>query len=961
MSEDTAPTELDQTKYPDAIAVATEEAGTPAAGGLDPTQYPDAEGTLEQKVGTFAQRAPAEFAKGAAITAGAAMGAKIGAAAGAATGPAAPVALPILAGVGLVSGAGAGYLFGEGIKDILHIPETKELPTHLQPYAVAGETFGTGLSMIAGPLAAARTGSNLLGKYFDSLVQRAREAPAIFASLETQGLAAASYLGGVAHAYLPENWWARMGAEVLGGVASPVKWGTWAGHKAYEGAERALGAMSEQGRQTRAGQILKEIVEATRGDPDALTAVLREAGLPGTNLTSAQKTGNPGLAALEAALIKEDGRFGEEAAQRAVDGLDTIKSMILILAQTGDPAALREAAALRGGYFNRLIASRAHRAEREAMAAIQENETKAVTAAGAITDDLPVMRGELSKTVDDAMDAALKDARTVERALWKVVPNDIPANAGEFLAQHAKLRATMLPEHKMPELVGKLQERLALASEGGNAAYTTSGELKQIRTEFLELAREAAKGTWEGHRNAARVYGELAEAVLHDIQALQTSADILPSFNAAREFSRQLNDVFTRTFAGDAAAVTRTGADKIPPEVLLRQALGSGAEPGALRFRQLEEAVGFIPKIAKEFGFHGVEKAIGAEGIEKATANFDAVMDAQERFLRLAAAAVVDPVTGRVSTYRLGAVMRDNAELMQKFPEAAKTLRAAFDVEVATKRLTPEIKASAAALTDIYSGANKAIRDQTAFATLAKMDSPVDAFGKILAGPNPLVDIHGLVKLAQYAKTRPHAAPKGDAVEGLKTTMWEYLMQKAVRGDGSFDFAALRASMDAPVRPRFPSLADIMVSNGLMKEADMAQARKLFDAAANIALATGTKKEADLGQFVPPQLIEVAVRIAGAQVGRQLATLTGGGTVQTPHYTAEFAKGFFRKLFEKLPRENTRMLLVKAAREPEFAALLLEMPKTKGDAFRLGKQLHAYLYASGLLAAQDISDDMAGP
>ena len=62
----------------------------------------------------------------------------------------------------------------------------------------------------------------------------------------------------------------------------------------------------------------------------------------------------------------------------------------------------------------------------------------------------------------------------------------------------------------------------------------------------------------------------------------------------ARDFSRTLNDYFTRSFAGEMLAKKATGAPALPPEVLVQRAFGANNDLAAMRMADIEDAVGML-------------------------------------------------------------------------------------------------------------------------------------------------------------------------------------------------------------------------------------------------------------------------------------------------------------------------------------------------------------------------------
>lgn len=866
-------------------------------------EFPMTEPSAEEKVGAFGRQATGAAVQGAAILTG--MGA--GAAIGTLGGPAAPVTVPLGAAVG----AGAGYLFGEGAKDILGVPKIESLPEEVRPYAVAGETVGASLPFAGAPLVAARAGSRLppsmVGNFINRIVDMAARSPGAFALSEAGGISGAAVAGGTAEAYFPGQPGARVAAEIAGGFFNPTRLVVGVSKGSLDITKKAIQSMSQSGRETRAAKFLIESIEAAGEDPAVLARLLRETGTEG--VTSAQKTGSPALIAIESKLAQESAKFGSDAKKAAEDSLSAIKEMVIALRGTGDPEALSAAADLRLRYFRTLLAGRIQTAEREA-----------VEAAGRITSDTPQARTELARRAHGSVEKAMQDARTVESELWEQVPKDVRASATSVLESYDNLRAGMLPEETFPNIVEGFVGRM----RDGQAA-TTSGELILFRSRALALARESDV---QGKVNDARIYGRLAESALDDLDKMATQPAFgaygrtADGYNDARAFSREFNEIFTRTFAGQSMQTGARGADRIPPELTLRRAFAAGKEAGELRLRELEEATRFLP--SKGLG--------GPEAVE----NLDIMLDAQRRILRLAASDAVDPTTGRASAVRLSKFMNDNATLLDRFPEIRTDLQTAIKSEQGLQSVQ-----------DMAKGASKVIESQAAFAKVAKVENPVDAIRSAVSegNKNPIRDVTAMVKLAK------RGGP--EAVEGLKASVWDHALREATDTQGILSLGRLKAALDQPIRPGQPSLFKIMKDEGIVGQADITRAGKLFSEAAKIERAlTGDTDIESLGE-IPGALFDLALRVTGARVGGTMAQGTSGATL----IAAARGSEFMRNVFLRVPQTRIRDVLVQAGRDPQFMAMLLEKPKTQTEGIKLARQVHAYLLQTGLTGLEDGGDD----
>lgn len=864
--------------------------------------------TVSQKVGAFGQGATGGMIEAAPVVAGAIMGAKLGA----------PILPPWGAVGGLVLGGLAGIPAGKTLREhAADIPlgdtklttrSTQDVSPELRPYAAAGETFGSGAVPGTLPYMAARQGVRVASPFVNRVIESAAERPLTHGLSETSGLAGASTAGGVAENYAPGNSGIRMGAEVTAGLFNPASLILTTTEKAANLTKQAVGSAARIGRtiitqtpgeataaeRNKASEILKNIVEQTGEDPAALAKALRE-NFP-VPLTSAQKTGSNALAAIEQRLAKESEKFGAESRKLSEDGLSSLRHMIAALEGTGQPEALKAAAEVRKQYFNTLLTGM-----------VQQAESKATEIAAKISKDSPGSQSTISRWANSAIDSALSDARKVETELWSKIPREVPASADNLLARHATIRDQLLPEEGLPGIIENFVARI-----GANDAKVTSGELLRFRSRALSLSREAAS---KGNSNEARIYGEMAESALDDLSAI---ADRTPGLNEARAFSRELNDTFTRTFAGDTQATKRTGADRIPPELVMRNALGEGKEAGALRFQQMRDAVGFLP-----------EKGLGGP---KSAEDAAKMIDAQERILRLSAAETINPVTGRISPVRLARFVEDNAELLNRFPEVRKHLQSAIGSETELRKIE-----------SIAKGADRIIESKAAFARVAKYESPADAIRSALSTASPAKDFGEIAKLA-----RVHGGP--DAVEGMKVATWEDAMRRSSTEAGGVSFARLQATLFNPIRPGQPSLAQMMRAHGLMTTEELSRADELIKRALTVERTLqrgGPNWEPLVGNT--DGVFDLVARISGAKAGTTVANMMGPGVGGHELIAASAGSRYMRQLLEKIPQGRVKDVLIEAAKNPDFAATLLEKPKTAAEGFKLAQRAHVYLLHAGLL------------
>jgi hypothetical protein len=866
-----------------------------------PDPYPGAELMHSEAAGivsTFGQQASASAVEGSAVLGGAAMGGAIGALGG----PAAPVTIP----AGVIIGGAAGYLAGQGYRNLLSVPRVEDLPDNLKPWGYGGEFFGGAIPMAAAPLTAARTGfrfaASRVGNYLNKIIDYAGESPTRFASAELSGV-----IGGTAGTVgagevLPGDGKARLAGGVIGGFFNPVRVvQTTLMNPAVGLVNRALAHFSEAGRKTAAANIISEAIALSHEDPSVLAQILRESGHPA--VTSAQKSGSKALADIEAQLRLKNPQFRADSEKMAKDAYEAIRHTIDLLTATGDPAALATVAELRRAYFRALIAN-----------VVKEAEAKALASAAAITKDTPATRAELSKKVASAVEAALKQARTAEHYLWQQIPENTPASPDTILATIAELKKGMLIRfgQQLPPLVQRFEQTMSVALKRGDPQLTTSGELLAFRTHMLDMARTAqAKNDF----NDARIFGKLAEAALEDLNAI--SGDVKEKVDAARTFSRELHDTFTRTFAGDTAAVNAKGAERIPAELVMQRALGAGAEGGDLRLSQLAEATDFMANKAWAEG--APEELFGAIGT---------IRESVDRVVRLAAADSINPISGRINVSSLARFISGHDAILNRFPEIRKVLERAIDDATALDHLESVAK-----------NASPIIERRTAFSKLLGTDSPAQAIGKVINGPTPASDLLAMAKLAQRG-----GAP---AVDGMAAAAWDHAFSAASAADGSVNFPALKNAFFGPMAPGVPSLMDTLVKGGVATRAEANAVAKMLEVAGRIAEGTAGRAEGRHGEFDP--LMTAVVRIAGSRLGGAISEkLLGTSTLIANSAGARYLQGVFANVGIKGVQE----ILMQAARDPKLMAALIDSTPSQAASFTRARQIHAYLLAAGVLSLE---------
>jgi hypothetical protein len=776
----------------------------------------------------------------------------------------------IKSGLDTVGGAASRAIGGEGKR--LTYDRIEDLPPIERPFAIGGEAIGSSIVPAAAPLAMARAG--IQGPaMLKPVMDMARNSPALFAAGEAGAAMGAAQGGALAEMLDPGDKNSRAIAEIAGSLINPVGTATRLGARAVEAGKNAITTrLSQAGREGRGADYLRKAFEQTGEDPSVALRMLQRPDEFGLKLTAGQRTNSPTLLAVEKKIGESSHRFLSQADTWGEEGLKALRQAADDLASSGDPRALAEAVKVRASYFDKVISGRINEAER------RYRDATARMGSG----DLAVSR-QASSDAYNAVEGALGDARKIESDLWAAVPRDVPVGSTNTVAAYKNARGSLLPEENLgapfESFIGKL------AKAGG----TDTRQLTLLRSRALEEGRRlrAAKD-WAG----ARRMNTLAEGALDDLVTVQGK-----EADAARDFSRRLNERFSRSFAGDALGEKSTGAERINPELLLERAFGGGRNRGDVQMRELRDAAAF------------------PEG----SAFAEPMNNAQERFLRNAAARIVDPNTGAVNPQRLAGFMRDNQDILRQFPGYARDLT---DLQTA-QALVDQVRA-------FPQRASAVARKTSAFGSMLRGQEPAEVIGKALADP---IQYQALINTAKKSGT--------GALDGLRTATLDTIMRRSTDADGAFSFARFRQNLTVAPRGRKP-LIDTLQSQGVMSTGQADRLRSIINRADRLESALQSGSQINLVVNPPDAMTDFLTRVVGSKFG---AMIPGQHTLIQQSAGSKLA----RNLFDKVPATRITDVLIQASEDPKLMQKLLERAPTPSQRGDIERQLNAAMIQAGLI------------
>jgi len=921
---------------------------------------------------TFIPAPPGQAEKAKAIAAGAATGAPLGFGVSAATVEGARLAYnltknPYAAFGGGVIGFGAGMAGAMALDPYL---KSMVPPIYLQdpvliPYFEGGRTLGEALGAAPTLFRIPEVVGGRVASYMSSIGTEARKAPLSTLGFEASTGLTAGTAGAMSLAYDPSNEGLRMGAEVISGVFNPLHTMQAAGSTV----KSLLGRFGEAGRENKAIQHLQRIITQAGEDPQELIRLLLEdlpQGVPAP--TSGQKTGSLALTALEQTLAKQNPSFGAQLGPQGMQTFEALQHMVDQLRASGDPAALAAAAQIENNAFQRLLSNR--------LAVAEQNAAETLNRIGPRNR---LATQDVGRTISEQVLGSLDDARVYEDALWKqaeletvtitpggsglsdavvtprrleaknssrgmmeamtsVSPDYFRSMPGASTARRIAGRFGITPSSMQTYKDGKLsmpylQDRQVPENYVTGVTERNVGDMVEARSDLLRLARVHA----QADPNAARIYGEMAEAIYADMDTLE-----FPAYDRARAYTKELNDFYSRTFAGDMTDSDRTGALKIIPEVLIQRAFGGYTD---VTFARMDQATASVEglntryqRLSQELGPDHPQVLELKPFAERAAQGAVSMRDAQQQWLLLGAQKSFKET---IDAEGRAVITLDKAKLDRFIVDNRPYLAAAGLLGDLRDASTAE--ATLRQVTDANSAFNKGVKGQAAFAAVLgnKNMDPVQTVRDALNSDNPVVQLRRLMTLANNA-TDP------SAVEGLKSIVYDYAFT-AAGGNRKFSPTAYFDALFEPLNGlrNKPSLTEMMQRSGIMSSMEVQRLQRLIRPMRLIeeSLQSSAQLEAFIAQ--PKSAVEeLMVSYLGSKIGTSIAT----GSAQSLVLAGRSAS-IARDMLLNKPSMLIQDVLQAAARDPQKMATLLTKitPKNQQDiARRLAAQYGGSLFTIGV-------------
>ena len=575
------------------------------------------------------------------------------------------------------------------------------------------------------------------------------------------------------------------------------------------------------------------------------------------------------------------------------------------------------------------------------------------------------------KMFDKFMSKLAKDTDTkfANDGLPEIVTDQMidEARQARNVRKNEKIKDTYnLYDSFMDALIEKKTRQGFDASSQGEAATNVGiplSELRQIRTEALDLARNGQKSP--AVRRAAGMFAAAVEDDLNnfaDFGGDELSKNQFEALRTANAYTKAFSEVFYRSYVGDALAQTRDGNFRIAPETIALDFTKSRFDPNYLKIRDIEEVGKFIRK----------QNIPGAEGA------VDSIHGVMDRIVRAARAEAIDPTTGAVSQQRLNDWLQKNKQLGEVFPEVFADLQS-FDVaQELFKETVKNESASRAAInkqinfTSLLRNSAGEVRTNPASAVAEAMtagkdqmialDNLLDVIPKrgqtsksiIYEVVDPITGLkHKFFDEAQAlnaTQTMPGSkmsqvnlsVDRDQAIAGFKSSLFEYFVFGAPSGRN----ANKNRAIDDPLglyrdlfekklivggstgtrrgdRRRYATMTEYLKKKGVFTDQDIGGLKKTLEA---LIVAKSGGAAGMLGENFEEAkpILDFALAITGSAIGTRSQSLLMGGQ-GGPGSIIAAGKGAeaMRNIFLRMPQGQRMLFTAELMQDPKLMARML--------------------------------------
>ena len=705
-------------------------------------------------------------------------------------------------------------------------------------------------------------------------------------------MAAETALGGTSGAggYLaeqayPESPDARMAGELAGGglpiIASQMVKFLLSKMPGVQLGKKVVDDFSERfmpkGAEGRAGARVQRATD----DPLAADKMIQNKDATLEGLTPAQQSGDAGLMELEKSVMESSDELYRQGERQLADVNKNIKSTLQEFGGSKETESTRQAFEARQSDFIDQMEKRVAAAEKEA-------ERKLNQAGPGRNQE------QVNRDAADEIERVLTNERKKEEYLYTRVPEKSAVPYSESEKTYKKLSDALGEAQKsdVPQLAKKFLDPSSKSYFGAaGSQQTTIKELRALQSKLRESARIARSNN---QHNKARIADDIANAITDDIANTAAGPGVAQSVKNAVDFSRRLNEKFSRGTVGKLLGKTKEGGETVSSSLTLEASIGSRG-----------------PKARQ--AYDDILKAVNTPAMKGAVEDY-----LKNRFAK---------ETNKKN------FMKNNADILDRVPKLKKQFEQAIesgDVAALKKRQADSLGA-------------RMSNPRISKASLFIQKDIEKAFDDVYKSRTPEQDMQKLLNMARKDTT-------GEAEKGLKAGFMANLLSKSKIGTTDIDDEAFVSGKK--LKDFLDSDAGAAIVNKLFTKEEKGRLDQVANTAVRLDMSRKSKpsKEGVIGDE-PNMLYSIMGRIGGAQLGRWIAGKTGGGTVQTPGILSNQ----IQKLIKAGVTDPASSLIIEAVQDEQlFRALLMRSADIKGPKKKFIKQ-RINAWATGLL--NDIGGD----
>jgi hypothetical protein len=529
----------------------------------------------------------------------------------------------------------------------------------------------------------------------------------------------------------------------------------------------------------------------------------------------------------------------------------------------------------------------------------------ATSKAKAKMDAIPVAKrkGLESVIVRNELDNARRAERKAVADIWSKVDKNHPIGVENTRKTYAELLSNLSKAEKV-DIPIPLKGNPIINKKKLDG--TVLREMQGLRSKLLETARIARK---DGQWNKSRIAETMADAVLDDIgvsagvASSPQAADLQAAIAATKHFKQR----FESGVVGKILGSDKSGAPSIDPSLTLDISIGRQAQRGAV----------------------DIDKVLVSPESRKAA----------ERYIaRSFADYSVNQTTGKINLSQAERWIGNNEAILDQFPALQKQLADASSAQGIAEKTTLEMTKRKTNLMDKNIGLT------------AKFLNALDLGKEIKAATSSIRLTKDMVLKASKDKT-------GRAIGGLRAGFIENLLDRA--HIGGFNEVGERVLSGRTL------LGLVKRENRVLKEVftpeQIARIRKAGTELSKIEMLEKSRGNVEIKmKDAASSALNLVSRVGGAQIGRFVAGLTGGGTVQTPGIFSER----FRAFASHLNVDRAKQLIIDAmlSDDPKLLkALLLPLDKPdvrKANLVQLNNAMNLWFAGAGKRVIDDIETEI---